>query len=116
MSLGNFFKDLFTGNISHAGDRFMDWWNGSASPALKHFLTETESEEGKILQDLVGTAIKDVEAGGFTTASFVTAGKDVLAQLIARNIETFTIQHVMAMLNITASPLVAAATNGGPAV
>lgn len=108
MSVMNLLKDLATGNFSHAATRVQDWWSG-VSPQIQHFLTEAESDEGKILEGLADVAVNDIATGGFSTASFVNAGKDVLAQLIAKNISTFTMQHVMAMLNIKVIPLVPAA-------
>lgn len=105
MSFSNFFSDLISGNFTNAESRFLDWWNGTASPELKSFLGKVESSEGQILEGLVSTAAQDVVSGGFTTASFVAAGKDVLAKLLAENISTFNLQYVIAALNIKVAPL-----------
>lgn len=83
---------------------------------LANFVAKAATAEGQILESLVNVGIKDVEANGFTTASFVTAGKDILAQLIAQNITTFTLQNVMAMLNIAAAPLLPATSVTPPVV
>lgn len=70
---------------------------------VQAFLDKTGTQEYTILQSAVTAGVKDVVAGGLTTASFVTAGKDILAQLIAQNISTFTMQDVMANLNMAAA-------------
>lgn len=113
MSVENFIGDVLSGNFSNALKRLEDFWAGLPI-VFKSFVSSLETDEGKILSNLVGVAVKDVEAAGFTTVSFVTAGKDVLAQLIAQNINTFTIQHVMAALNITSIPLVPSVTAAVP--
>lgn len=104
MSFENFVGDLVHGNFSNAWKRLEDFWSGLPAP-VRSFVGSLGTDEGKILQSLVDVAVKDVQVNGFTTASFVTAGKDVLAQLIAQNISTFTMQHVMAAVNISAAPL-----------
>lgn len=86
-------------------ERFYEWVI-NMSPATKNFISLLESDEGKIAQGLIDVAIKDIETNGFTTVSFVTAGKDVLAQLIAKEITEFNLQHIIAMLNISVAPLV----------
>lgn len=83
-------------------------WVINLSPAVKTFLELLETDEGKIAQDLINTAKNDVVAAGFTTASFVAAGKDVLAKLVAQEITEFSLQHIIAMLNIAVAPLVPA--------
>lgn len=67
---------------------------------VQAFLNKTGTQEYTILQSAVTAGVKDVVAGGLSTASFVAAGKDILAQLIAQNISTFSIQDVMANLNM----------------
>lgn len=108
MSISNFFEDVFTGNFSNAFKRVEDWWN-SMMPELKDFVAKAATDEGKILESLISVAAQDVIAGGFTTVSFVEAGKDVLAKLIAQNIATFNIQYIMALLNIKVVPSAPAA-------
>lgn len=105
MSAEELALDVLHGNFSHAWQRWQDFYSGLPAP-IRRVVGLLGTDEGKILQSLVDLAVKDVAANGFTTASFVTAGKDVLASLIAKNISTFTIQHVMAVVNLTAAPLV----------
>lgn len=81
----NLVKDVFTGNITGVEKRLSDWWNGAPS-WLKNLVTTAETDEGQILSSLVPVVAKDVIAGGFSTASFVAAAKDVGAQLAAKNI------------------------------
>lgn len=100
-------SDLFSGNFSGVYDDIVKSLQ-KLPPAVQKFITELESDEGLILQNLIDVAVKDVETAGFTTASFVAAGKDVLAQLIAQNISTFSIQKVIGLINIAAAPLVPA--------
>lgn len=73
-------------------------------PELQDFVTKAATEDGKILESLITVAANDVLSGGLTTASFVTAGKDVLAKLLAQNIATFNIQYIMALLNVKVAP------------
>lgn len=103
MSLGKFFADFFAGDFSHAWSRIQDWWN-SMMPELKDFVTKAATDEGKILESLIVVAAQDVITGGLTTASFVAAGKDVLAKLIAQNVTTFNMQYIMALLNVKVAP------------
>lgn len=105
MSLGEFFDDVASLNFSHAFKRAQDWWNDSGWPGLKGLVRKASTEEGNILKGLIPIAVNDVVAGGFTTASFVMAGKDVLAKLIEQNITTFNMQYVMALLNAEVAPL-----------
>lgn len=90
-------------------ERFEAWIN-NLSPATKRFIDQVESDQGKVIQGLIETAKNDVVAGGFTTASFVAAGKDVLAQAIAQEITEFSLQHIIAMINIAVAPLVTETT------
>lgn len=119
MSVANLLGDIFSGNFTNAEARIKDWWSG-VSPAIQAFITTAETDEGAILQSLVGVAAKDVLAGGFTTASFVAAIKDVGAQLLAKNI-TLANTTITAALNaevgLQASTAgVAVPTNAGIAV
>lgn len=114
MSVPTFFGDVFTGNFSNALKRLEDWWD-SELPEVKEFVTKLATTEGQILEDLITVAATDVVAGGFTTASFVTAGKDVLAKLVAQNISTFNIQYILGLLNIKVAPLAPAVPVTAPA-
>jgi predicted porin len=119
MSLANFLKDVFTGNETNALARLKNWWSG-VSPGLQAVIVTAETDEGKILQSLVVTAAKDVLAGGFSTASFVAAAKDVGSQLIAQNI-TMANTLIFAALNAEVGTQAAAAglavpTNAGTTV
>jgi phospholipase/lecithinase/hemolysin len=119
MSVLNLLKDLATGNFTSAKARVENWWSG-VSPAFQALIVSVETNEGKILQGLVPIAAKDVLAGGLTTASFVTAIKDVGSQLLAQNI-TMANTTITAALNAEVGVQAAAAgvavpTNAGPAV
>lgn len=67
------------------------------------FIAEEAKPEATILESLVPVAVQDIIAGGFKTASFVAAGKDVLSKLIAQNVTSYTMQSVMANLNMAVS-------------
>ena len=97
MSLETFLGDVFTGNFSNAAKRLEDWWSGF-SPLVKSFVQKMASDEGKILEGLVGVAAQDVISGGLTTASFVSAAKDVGTKLVAQNI-TMAQTDIFAALN-----------------
>lgn len=119
MSLSNLLKDVFTGNFTNAEARIKDWWNG-VSPGIQAFIAKVETDEGKILQELVVVGAKDVLAGGLTTASFVAAAKDIGSQLAAKNI-TMAQTDIFAALNAEVGSQAAAAgtvvpTSTGPAV
>ena len=87
-------------------------------PSIQAFVVTMLSAEGQILQGLVEVAAQDVLAGGLTTASFTTAGKDVIAKLVSQNI-TLGTQTVFTALNAAvaavAPPVVAPAPNAAPA-
>lgn len=108
MSVENFVGDIIHGNFSNAWKRLEDFWGTLPAP-VRSFVSDLGTDEGKILQGLVVTALPDLEKNGFTTAGFVKTAEDILAQLIAQNISTFTLQHVIAAVNIAASPLVSVA-------
>ena len=101
-------SDLFSGNFSGVYEDVVKSLQ-KLPPSVQNFISALESDEGQILQNLVSVAVKDVETAGFTTASFVAAGKDVLAQLVSQNISTFSIQNILGLINIAAAPLVAPA-------
>lgn len=105
MSVPEFFDDLAHLNFSHALKRAQDWWNDSGWPGLKNLVRKAATEEGKILEGLIPIAVNDVVAGGLTSESFIKAGKDVLAELISKNITTFNMQYVMALINAEVAPL-----------
>lgn len=120
MSVDEFINDLEEFNFSSAGSRFWDFLRSNAWPGLKSLLKKASGSEQSILKNLIPIAVKDVVAGGFSTDSFVTAGKDVLQQLIAQNITTFNMQYVMALINAEVAPLappvVPAVSTAQPAV
>ena len=58
------------------------------------------TDEGIILDGLIGLAVTDVMKNGITTAGMVETAKDVFAQLVAQNIEKFSLQHVFGYLNL----------------
>lgn len=119
MSLINLLKDVFTDNFTNAEARIKDWWAG-VSPGIQAFITKVETDEGKILQGLAVTAASDVIAGGFSTASFVAAAKDIGAKLLAQNI-TMAHTEIFTALNAEVGNTAALAglpvpTNSGVAV
>lgn len=98
-----FIKDFFTGDFTSAWNDILAAFKKLPQP-VQDFVAKLESDEGQLLQTLAETAIQDVVTGGFTTASFVTAGKDVVAQALAQG-KTIAISDAMAQLNILASAL-----------
>ena len=101
MSLENFLGDVFTGNFTNAEKRLKDWYTGF-SPLVKQFAQTLATDEGRILERLVGTAAQDVISGGMTTAAFTKAAKDVGTQLVAQNI-TMAQTDIFAALNTAVS-------------
>ncbi len=67
------------------------------------------TDEGKILQGLVEIGKNDILTGGLTTENFVKTAKDIEAQLIAQNINTFNLQYIFGLLNMSVSQAVPAA-------
>jgi hypothetical protein len=103
MSIQLLIQDLEAGNFTGAEKRLADWWAGMPS-WLQAFVAKAKTAEGQILTGLVETAAVDVASGGFTTASFVSAGKDVLAKAEAQELG-FSQQEVMSALNLAANAL-----------
>lgn len=103
-----FFKDLFSGNFSGVVEDITSATDKLPAP-VQAFITKVESDAEGLLGSLCATAIKDVETAGFTTASFVAAAKDVIAQALSQG-STILISDAMAMLNMFASTIVPSTT------
>ena len=98
-----FLKDFFTGDFVGAWNDIVSAFKKLPQP-VQDFVIKLETDEGQVLQSLAEVAIQDVVAGGFTTASFVAAGKDVVAKGLAQG-KTIAISDAMAQLNILAASL-----------
>ena len=98
-----FIKDFFTGDFAAAWQDIVSAFKKLPQP-VQDFIIKLESDEGKVLQALAETAIQDVATGGFTTASFVAAGKDVVAKAAEQG-KAIAISDAMAQLNILAASL-----------
>jgi hypothetical protein len=107
MSIELLIQDLEAGNFTGAEKRLSDWWAGMPS-WLQAFVAKAKTAQGQILTGLVETAAVDVATGGFTTTSFVSAGKDVLSKAEAQELG-FSQQEVMSALNLAANALKPAA-------
>lgn len=104
--MAGFIKDFFTGNFSKAWEDIVAAFKKLPQP-VQDFVVRLETDEGQLLTTLSQVAIQDVVAGGFTTASFVAAGKDILAKALTQG-KTIAMSDAMAQLNILATPLKAA--------
>jgi hypothetical protein len=80
----------------------------SIPSSVQTLLSKLESDAGQIMQTLASTAAKDIAAGPLTTASYVTAAKDILAQLPSDG--GILISDVLAVLNAEVSYLLSSAT------
>lgn len=98
-----FFKDLFSGNFTGAWQDIVFAFQKLPVP-VQTFVVKLESDGGQLLQSLAATGIQDVAAGGFTTASFVAAGKDIVTKGLAQG-QTILMQDAMAQLNILAASM-----------
>lgn len=98
-----FIKDFFSGDFALAWKDITEAFKKLPQP-VQDFIMKLESDEGQVLQNLASVAINDVVAGGFTTASFVAAGKDVVAKALEQG-KTVAMSDAMAQLNILASAL-----------
>jgi len=98
-----FLKDFFTGDFTSAWEDITSAFKKLPQP-VQDFIVKLETDEGALLQSLAETALQDVIAGGFTTASFVAAGKDVVAKGLAQG-KTIAIGDAMAQLNILAAAI-----------
>jgi len=108
MSIELILQDIKNLDAAGVEKRLTDWWSGM--PVwLRDFVAKAKTAEGAILTGLVETAAVDVAAGGFTTASFVAAGKDVYAKAQAQEL-AFSQQEVMSALNLAANALKPAAS------
>lgn len=97
MSIGQVLEDVVTGQEAAALAKIETWWSG-LQPEFQALVTTLATDAGKILQGLVTTAAQDVIAGGLTTASFVSAAKDVESKLVSQGVALGT-QTVYAALN-----------------
>jgi hypothetical protein len=107
MSIELLLQDIKNLDAAGVEKRLADWWSGMPE-WLQSFVTKAKSAQGVILTGLVETAAVDVASGGFTTASFVSAGKDVLAKAEAQELG-FSQQEVMSALNLAANAIKPAA-------
>ena len=103
-----FLKDFFTGDFATAWKDVTEAYN-KLPQVEQDFITKLESDAWTLIRSLAGDAINDVVAGGFTTASFVAAGKDVVAKAAAQGQEV-GISDALIQLNILASALKPATT------
>lgn len=113
MSLGNFFKDFFTGNFTHAEVRFEDWWQNTADPAIKQFMAKAATDQSKIAEGLFQSLATDVMAKGLTKDGITAAVLDVEQQLIAQEINLGR-QYLFALFNAILDKKVADAATGTP--
>ena len=86
----------------------IEGWFASLPKEVQDYLERLKTDEGSLLQRLALTAVQDVVSAGFTSASFVTAGKDIVAQALAQG-KTIAINDAIAQVNILAAPLRTAA-------
>lgn len=96
-------SDLAKGDFSGVWDDIVKSFNRLPQNE-KDFIAKLESDAWDIIRKLSGIAINDVVAGGFSTASFVTAAKDVVAQGAAQG-QAIAISDAVIQLNILASTL-----------
>lgn len=97
------FNHLVHGEPLTAGHDVYVWLRNrflSLPTWAQNFFAKEGDDELTILKGLIPVAMKDIVSGGFSTDAFVQAGKDVLAQLVAQNVTTFTMQEVMAHINM----------------
>lgn len=97
----SFFTDLFSGNFTGAYEDIVKGLQSLPAP-VQAFIVKLEGDAGALLQTLAEAALQDVVAGGFTTASFVAAAKDVVSKGLAQG-QTILISDAMAQINILAS-------------
>lgn len=67
MSASEFFSDVIHGNLTHAYQRLVNWYEGWP-PELKAFVASLTDDEGQILMN----AAKDALAGAFAGQSIPT--------------------------------------------
>ena len=98
-----FFKDLFAGDFTKVWEDVVSGYN-RLPQEVKDFLIRLEDDGENMLQTLAQAALQDVVAGGFTTASFVAAGEDIVAKGLAQG-KTILLTDAIAQLNILAAGL-----------
>lgn len=99
-----FFSDLFSGNFS-AAEADITSALAKLPVEIQTYISKVESDEYQ--EVIIPAAIlfrNDIVAGGFTTASFVKAGKDVVALAATKGV-TILISDALAVLNNLISPL-----------
>jgi hypothetical protein len=112
VSVQNLLKDIVTGNFTSAEQRIKDWWSG-VSPRLQAFITQSETDQGKILETLAATGAQDVINGGLSTASFVAAALDIESKGVAMEV-TWARTTIFALLNIAVGDLQAQGVSAAP--
>ena len=98
-----FLKDFFTGHFATAWKDVTEAFH-RLPQVEQDFIIKLESDAWALTRKLAGVAINDVVAGGFSTASFVSAGKDIVAQGAAQG-QTIGISDAIIQLNILAGAL-----------
>ena len=94
-------SDIFSGNFSKVPADFAADIAGLPAP-VQTFLVKIENDAEGLLMSLAQTAYNDVVAGGLTTASFVAAGKDVVAKAAAQG-AAILMSDAMVAVNLVAS-------------
>jgi len=103
-----FLKDFFTGDFTKSWEDIVSRYN-KLPQVERDFIEKVESDAWSLVRSLAAVGIQDVAAGGFTTASFVSAAKDMVAKGAAQG-QTIGISEAIIQLNILKSGLDAAAT------
>jgi len=98
------FQDLMKGNFSAVISDFEKGFAKLPSP-VQAYVVKVENDVEGLLVGLAKTAFQDVMTGGFSTASFVAAGKDIVAKGLAQGY-TILMSDAMAMLNMLYSEYV----------
>ena len=96
-------KDLFSGNFSGVVDDIVKSFH-KLPQVEQDFIVKLEGDAWTLIRSLAAVAINDVVAGGFSTASFVAAGKDIVAKGAEQG-QAIGISDAIIQLNILAAPL-----------
>jgi hypothetical protein len=94
-------QDLLKGDFPAVWEDIVKGFQRLPQP-VQSFIGKAETDLGTLASSLAQTAFQDVVTGGFTTASFITAGKDVLAKGLEQG-QTILMSDAMAFLNMLAS-------------
>jgi len=98
-----FFNHLFHAEFAAAWNDIVLGFQKLPQP-VQDFIRKLGTDEGQLIIRLAEAELPALIAAGFTTASFVQAGKNIVSNALAQG-KTVAISEAMAQINILAAPV-----------